>query len=50
MPLSSLFIFFSFLQSGLFLYFCCSLITALSDLCFLIKEQTCSLGHLLVLK
>jgi len=30
--------------------FCCSLITTLSDLCFLIKEQTCSLGHLLILK
>lgn len=50
MPLSFLFIFLSFFWSGLFLYFCCSLITTLSDLCFLIKEQTCSLGRLLVSK
>lgn len=50
MALSFFFTFFRLLLSGLFLYFCCSLIATLSDLCFLIKEQTCSLGHLLVFK
>lgn len=46
MPLPHLFICFRFLQSGLFLYFCHSLIILTF---FLIKEQTRSPAHLLVL-